>query len=111
MATKNRTLGKVLALTNSVVYTVPPRYESSVDSIIISNASNITVTVSLDWYDSVTAVYYTIAELVKLSPNSILQLTDGFILQPNDVLRGLASTDAVITVSVKVKENYLTTIL
>ena len=108
MATKNRTLGKELLLTNSIIYTTPPRFEANVDSIVVSNASLGIVRFSLDWYDSKNTTYYTIAEQVVMYPNSVLQITDGFILQPNDTLRGLATIADVITVSVKVKEEYLT---
>lgn len=108
MATKNRTLGKELLTTNSTVYTTPPRFEANVDSIVVSNLSGGLVRFSLDWYDSKTTTYYTIAEQVVMYPNSVLQITDGFILQPNDTLRGLATVANVITVSVKVREEYLT---
>jgi hypothetical protein len=108
MATKNRTLGKELLTSNSTIYTVPPRFEANVESIIVSNSSSSTITFSLDWYNSDTTTYFTIAETVKLYPNSILQLTEVLNLQPNDTLRGLASVDNVITVSVKVKEEFLT---
>jgi hypothetical protein len=107
MASKNRTLGKELLTSNATIYTVPPRFEASVDSIVVSNASSSTVTFSLDWYDYDTTTYYTIAEQVVIYPNSILQLTESLILRPNDTLRGLASVANVITVSVKVKEEYL----
>lgn len=108
MATKNRTLGKELLLTNETVYTTPPRFNANVDSIVVSNSSGGIVRFSLDWYDSKTTTYYTIAEQVVLYPNSVLQITDGFILQPNDTLRGLATVANVVTVMVKVKEEYLT---
>ena len=108
MATKNRTLGKELLLTNETVYTTPPRFNANVDSIVVSNSSGGVVRFSLDWYDSKTTTYYTIAEQVVMQPNSVLQITDGFILQPNDTLRGLATVANVVTVMVKVKEEYLT---
>lgn len=108
MATKNRTLGKELLLTNETVYTTPPRFNANVDSIVVSNSSGGIVRFSLDWYDSKTTTYYTIAEQVVMQPNSVLQITDGFILQPNDTLRGLATVANVVTVMVKVKEEYLT---
>ena len=108
MATKNRTLGKELVLTNETVYTTPPRFNANVDSIVVSNSSGGIVRFSLDWYDSKTTTYYTIAEQVVLYPNSVLQITDGFILQPNDTLRGLATVANVVTVMVKVKEEFLT---
>ena len=109
MATKNRTVGKELLLTNSTVYTTPPHFNAHVDSIVVSNLSGGIVRFSLDWYDSKTTTYYTIAEQVIMYPNSVLQITDGFILQPNDTLRGLATVTNVVTVMVKVKEEFLTT--
>ena len=110
MATKNRTLGKELVLTNETVYTTPPRFSANVDSIVVSNSSGGIVRFSLDWYDSKTTTYYTIAEQMVLYPNSVLQITDGFILQPNDTLRGLATVANVVTVIVKVREEYLTSL-
>jgi len=108
MPTKNKTFGKELLLTNSTIYIAPPRFESSVDSIIISNTSSATVTFSLEWYESSTSTYYKIANQVKMYPNSILQLTDGFILQPGDFIRGLSSVVSSITISIKVKEQFVT---
>lgn len=108
MATKNRTLGTALLLTNTIVYTTPPRFESNVDSIVISNTSASQVKFTLEWYDVVSATVYYIAKDVTLYPNSILQLTDSMILQPNDLLRGLATVADVVNVIVKVKEEYLT---
>lgn len=108
MATKNRTVGKVLLTTNSTIYTVPPHFEASVDSIIISNSDSANKTFSLDWYDSKTTTFYTIAEQVHIGGHSYLQIVDGFILQPSDTLRGLASVTDVVTISVKVKEEFLT---
>lgn len=108
MTTKNRTFGKELLLTNSTVYIAPPRFEGSVDSIIVSNTSASTVTFSLEWYESSSSTYYKIANQVKMYPNSILQLTDGFILQPGDFIRGLSSVANSITISIKVKEEFVT---
>lgn len=105
-STKNRTLGKLLTTSNADIYTVPTRYTTEVTSIVISNASSSTTTFSLDWYDTVTSTWYTIAELVALKPNSILQITDCFMLQAGDKFRGLASAADAITVSIRVEESY-----
>lgn len=108
MPTKNRTLGTVLLVTTTTVYTTPPRFESNVDSIVISNTSTSSVKFTLEWYDPVLTTTYYIAKDVTLYPNSILQLTDSMILQPNDLLRGLATVADAVNVIVKVKEEYLT---
>lgn len=110
MATKNVTIGKELILTNTTIYTAPPRFEANVDSVIVSNMSLGIVRFSIDWYDSKTATYFTVADQVIMYPNSVLQLTDGFILQPGDSFRGLATVANVITVIAKIKEEYITSI-
>jgi len=106
MTTKNRTIGALLTTSNVDIYTVPTRYIAEVTSLVISNASSTTTTFSLDWYDTVTSTWYTLAELVALQPNSLLQITDGFMLQAGDKFRGLASAASSITVSIRVEESY-----
>lgn len=106
MATKNRTLGALLTTSNVDIYTVPTRYVAEVTSLIVSNASSTAATFSLDWYDTVTTTWYTLAELVELQPHSLLQITDGFMLQAGDKFRALASSNNVVTVSIRVEETY-----
>jgi hypothetical protein len=106
MITKNRTLGKELTTSNLVIYATPIRYTSEVVSIIVSNSLSSTVTFSLDWYDSISSTYYTIAEQVPMYGQSIIQLTEAFTLQQNDIIRGLASSNSAITVSIRVQELY-----
>jgi hypothetical protein len=106
MSTKNRTIGALLTTSNADIYTVPTRYIAEVTSIVISNASTASKTFSLDWYDTVTSTWYTLAELVSLQPNSLLQITDCFMLQAGDKFRGLASAADSITVSIRVEESY-----
>ena len=105
-STRNRTVAKTLTTTNANIYVVPLRYSAHVDSIVISNVSAASATFSLDWYDSATSTYYPIGGQVVMQPHSIIQITDGFMLQYNDTFRGLASVDAAITVSVRVREEY-----
>jgi len=104
--TRNRTIGKTLTTTNSDVYVVPVRYSAYVDSIIISNVSSASVTFSLDWYDSASTTYFPIGGQVIIKPHSVIQITDGFMLQYNDKFRGLASVDSAVTISVRIREEY-----
>jgi hypothetical protein len=106
MTTKNRTLGAVLTTSNQDIYTVPNTFKADVDSIFITNTSASVVTFSLDWYNSTAATYHTIAETVRLEPNSLLQITKAFYLSPGDKLRGLCSVNSAVEVSVKVSEQY-----
>jgi hypothetical protein len=108
METKNRTVGIELTTSNQDIYTVPANYEAEVDSIFISNASGSKVTFSLDWYDSQTTTYHTIAETVELLENSMMHINDDpFWLFKGDKLRGLASANSAITIIVKLREFYL----
>ena len=108
MDAKNRTVALELTTGNSDIYTVPSNYEAEVYSIFISNASSSNVTFSLDWYDSQTTTFFTIAETVELLGNSMLQInSEPFWLYKGDKLRGLASAGSAVTVSVRVKESYI----
>jgi hypothetical protein len=106
ISTRNRTIGKTLTTTNSDVYVVPLRYSAYVDSIVIANVSSASVTFSLDWYDSALSTYFPIGGQVVMKPHSLIQITDGFMLQYNDTFRGLASVDSSVTISVRVREEY-----
>jgi hypothetical protein len=108
MDAKNRTVALELTTGNSDIYTVPSNYEAEVYSIFISNASSSNVTFSLDWYDSQSTTFYTLAETVELLGNSMLQInSEPFWLYKGDKLRGLASAGSAVTVSVRVKESYI----
>lgn len=104
---KKRTVSLELATTNSDIYTCPDRYDGDVNSIIVSNATANVVTVSLDWYDSVSTNYYTIMEQVELKPYSLVQLTEfPLYLHKNDKIRGLASATTSVTITVAVEEHF-----
>jgi hypothetical protein len=104
---KKRSVSLELGTTNSDVYTCPDRYDGDVNSIIVSNMSANVVTVSLDWYDSVSTNYYTIMEQVQLKPYSLVQLSEyPLYLHKNDKIRGLASASSSITVTVAVEEHF-----
>lgn len=106
MTVKNRTLGATLSTTNQDIYTVPAAFKADVESIFITNVTTSYVTFSLDWYDSSTSTYHTIAETVRLEPNSLLQITKAFYLSYGDKIRGLCSVNNSVEVSVKVAEQY-----
>ncbi len=106
MTTKDRTRGAVLTTSNIDVYVVPPRHSTSVESLVITNGSAGNVLVSLDWHDSANNVYYSLAKDLLVYGRSMVQIEHALTLQANDKIRGLASVDAVITVSTKVYELY-----
>ena len=106
MSTKNRTVALLLTGSNQDVYTAPAKFESEVVSILINNATSSSVTFSLDWYESATTTYNTIAETVEVLANSVIQITESLYLSKNDKIRGLASTTDAVTVVVNVKEKF-----
>jgi hypothetical protein len=106
MITKNRTLGVTLTTSNQDIYIVPPTFKADVDSIFITNTTTSFVTFSLDWYNSAASTYHTIAETIRLEPNSMLQITKAFYLLQNDKIRGLCSVNNAVEVSVKTLEQY-----
>lgn len=107
--TKNRMIGAALTTSNVDIYTVPARYTSYVTSIIISNQTASSATVSLDWYDYASSTYYTLMEQVSIAGNSIIQISDEpLTLQQADKLRALASANSAITITIKVEEEFYT---
>lgn len=107
--TKNRMVGATLTTSNVDIYTVPARYTSYVTSIIISNQTASSATVSLDWYDYASSTYYTLMEQVSIAGNSIIQISDEpLTLQQADKLRALASANSAITITIKVEEEFYT---
>jgi len=108
---KKRTLALELATSNQDIYTVPGRFSADVNSIYINNASGSTVTFSLDWYEAATTTYHTLAETVELPPNSLLQITDyPLYLIRDDKIRGLASANSAVNISISLEEYYETSI-
>ena len=108
---KKRTLATVLTTSNADIYTVPARFTSDVNSIYINNASTSAVTFSLDWYEVSTTTYHTLAEAVVLQPNSLLQITDyPLYLIGGDKLRGLASANSSVNISISLEEFFETSL-
>lgn len=104
--TKNRTLGKVLTTSNQTIYTAPDRWNGAVHSLIVTNTSSSSKTVSLEWYDSAAASWFYLLKDTLLGPNSILQIEEPLYLVPTEGIRGLASANSSVTVTVKVYEDF-----
>lgn len=108
---KRRTLALELTTANQDVYAVPARFTSDVNSIYINNASSSSVTFSLDWYQVSTTTYHTLAETVELPANSLLQITDyPLFLNPGDKVRGLASANSAVNISISLEEYFETSL-
>ncbi len=107
MTIKNRTVGLELSTSNQDVYTVPSSFKATVDSIIITNKTSSYVDVSLDWYSSLNTTYYSIFGAVRLEPNSTVQITEPLYLEPADKIRGLATLNNTVVVSVRTSEEYI----
>lgn len=106
--TKNRTLGKVLGTSNETIYEVPARWNGTVHSLIITNTSAASKTVSIEWYDSVNTTWYYLLKDTLLGANSIMQIEEPLYLIATDQIRGLASAAASVTVTVKLFEDFAT---
>lgn len=104
---KNNTYGLLLTTSNQTIYTVPDYFNAMVRSIIVTNQTTANVKFNLDWYDSASNTYYVIAKDVTVYGNSFLQITDSLFLQKLDLIRGLASANNAITVSVFADESYI----
>ena len=108
---KKRTLALELTTGNQDIYTVPARFTTDINSIYINNASGSLVTFSLDWYEASTTTFHTFAETVELPANSLLQITDyPLYLIGGDKLRGLASANSSVNISISLEEFFETSL-
>ncbi len=108
---KRRTLALELTTANQDIYTVPTRFTTDINSIYVNNASGSSVTFSLDWYEASTTTYHTLAETVELPANSLLQITDyPLYLIGGDKLRGLASANSSVNISISLEEFFETSL-
>jgi hypothetical protein len=106
MPTKNRTISTVLTTSNQDIYTVPQRWNAEVFSIFITNTTTSPRTISLEWYDSVNGTWNYLMKDMPLVPNGIIQIEEAMYLVTTDKIRGLASVNSSVTVTLKVFEDF-----
>lgn len=107
MSNKKRTVGLTLTTSPQDVYVVPASFKADVSSILISNGSDVTVNVTLQWYSALNTTSYDIMDAVRMKPRSILQITAPFFLDKNDKITGFANVgSSAITVSVRTEETF-----
>jgi hypothetical protein len=101
-----KTLGKVLTTSSQDIYSIPNSFTSIIDSIIISNITTSNVTFILQWYSSTDAVAYNVFYNSVLPANTTIQITDPLILRSGDKLKGLASANSSVNITIRVQEEY-----
>ena len=109
MSNKKRTVALTLTTSPQDVYVVPASFKADVNSILVSNGSDSTVNVTLQWYSDVNATSYDIMDAVRMKPRSILQITAPLYLDRDDKITGFANVGSnAITVSVRTEEYFAT---
>jgi hypothetical protein len=107
MSNKKRTVAQTLTTSSQDVYVVPAAFKAGVSSIFVSNGSDSTVNVTLQWYRASDMVSFDIMDAVQMKSRSILQITAPLFLESNDKIVGFASVgSSAITVSVRTEENF-----
>jgi hypothetical protein len=107
MSNKKRTVAQTLTTSSQDVYVVPAAFKAAVSSIFVSNGSDSTVNVTLQWYRASDMVSFDIMDAVQMKSRSILQITAPLFLESNDKIVGFASVgSSAITVSVRTEENF-----
>jgi len=103
---RDRTLGKILTTASQDIYTIPTSFISHMDSIVIANSSGIGVTFTLQWYSANDNVTYTMFYNSSLAANTTIQISDPLILQAGDKLKGYASDNTSVNITLRVQEEY-----
>jgi len=103
---RDRTLGKVLTTASQNIYSIPNSFISHMDSIIITNITSSAVTFILQWYSFNDSVTYSMFYNSVLPANTTIQVTDPLILQAGDILKGYASANSSVNITLRVQEEY-----
>ncbi len=107
MSNKKRTVAQTLTTSSQNIYVVPAAFKADVSSIFVSNGSDSTVNVTMQWYRASDALSFDIMDAVRMKPRSILQITAPLYLESNDKIVGFASVGSdAITVSIRTEENF-----
>jgi len=101
---KYQTVSIELTTSNQDIYTAPAQFTTDIVSIFITNLSGTTVTFNLDWYDSSATAYNPLADEVELVGGGMIQVTEALQLDPNDKIRGLASANSSVRITVRARE-------
>ena len=88
------------------IYIIPNSFISHMDSIVIANITSSSVTFTLQWYSSNDNVTYSMFYNSVLPANTTVQITDPLILQAGDKLKGLASANSSVNITLRVQEEY-----
>ena len=105
MSNKKRTVAQTLTTSSQDVYVVPPTFRADINSIFVSNGSDSTINVTLQWYRASDAVSFYIMDAVRMKPRSILQITAPLYLDKNEKIVGYANVGGnAITVSIRTEE-------
>lgn len=108
MPTKNRTISTVLSTSNQDVYVVPTRWNADIYSLLVTNTTSSSKTVSLEYYDSITSTWYYLMQNTPILANGIVQIEEPLYLIATDKIRGLASADTSITITLRLLEDFAT---
>jgi len=103
---RSKTLGKVLTTSSQDIYTIPNSFNSIIDSIIISNITSNSITFTLQWYSATDVATYSMFYNSPLPPNTTIQITEPLILQAGDTIKGLASANSSVNITLRVQEEY-----
>ena len=104
MSSKYQTVSLELTTSNQDIYTVPVQFTADIVSIFITNLSGTTVTFNLDWYDSSATTYHPLADEVEIVGGGMIQVTESLQLDPSDKIRGLASANSSVQITIRAHE-------
>jgi hypothetical protein len=111
IATKNRTVATLLTTSNQDVYTAPPSFKATVDSILLTNSSATSVTVTMEWWNKTANEYTKLLGGTTIQAGGVVQLSDTLAIDQGDLIRALASSASAITVTIRATETYTTSTL
>ncbi len=96
----------MLTTTPSDVYVAPSQFVGEVESMLITNTTNTNADVTVEWYDNVTAQWYTILHLRPIAGYGYFQLENFLFLSRGSKIRAVVNAHGAVTVTLKIKEHF-----
>tara|TARA_X000001388_G_C2223127_1_gene120055 strand:+ start:70 stop:444 length:375 start_codon:yes stop_codon:yes gene_type:complete len=92
----------------TLLYTCPANYTSIIRYVFISNATGSAKQIYIQWYDSSSTTYFTVANAVSVAANSTFELIAGGLLalHGNDTIRVYKEAGATFNATLSTEEFY-----
>lgn len=103
---KTKSVAKVLATTNTTIYTAPAQFRAEVESLVICSSHNNAAAVTIQWFDVVDNAWYNLFSGHSIPANGTVLFENVLYLERLGAIRASSTVANAITVTLKLKETF-----